>query len=124
MKAVDASLYNGVSLDKVTTYDYDLSGLRTREKTTQAGVTAQDNHLAYDTLGRLRGAGVQLASCQKLGAGEGERVYAVSLPGRVPFGLTVFQRTAPTGDAWSFYSATAKLDGRPPARGSTADCDF
>lgn len=82
--------------------------------------------IPYDLPGALqaRGAGVQLAACEKLGVGEGERHYAVSVAGRTPFGLTVSQRTAPTGDAWSSYSATAKLDGRPPPRGSTADCDF
>lgn len=73
---------------------------------------------------RVRGARVDLAACQKLGVGEGERAYAVSLPGRAPFGLTVFQRTAPTGNAWSSYSAAVSLDGRQPARGATGDCDF
>ncbi|WP_197422726.1 MULTISPECIES: hypothetical protein [unclassified Phenylobacterium] len=73
---------------------------------------------------RQRGARVDLAACEKLGVGEGEKAYAVSLPGRAPFGLTVFQRTAPTGNAWSSYSATVSLDGRQPRRGATGDCDF
>lgn len=39
---------------KVTSYAYDLSGRRIRESVVQLGVTYQDNHLAYDALGRLR----------------------------------------------------------------------
>lgn len=73
---------------------------------------------------RQRGARVDLASCEKLGVGEGETRYAVSLAGRAPFGLTVFQRTAPTGNAWSSYSAVVNLDGRHPRPGATGDCDF
>lgn len=42
------------ALGKVTTYAYDLAGHRLQEKTTQGGVVYQDNHLAYDALGRLR----------------------------------------------------------------------
>lgn len=42
------------ALNQVTTYEYDMAGNHVREKTTQAGVTYQDNHLAYDALGRLR----------------------------------------------------------------------
>ena len=44
--------------------------------------------------------------------------------GRPAFALSVFARTAPTGNAWSFYSASAGLTGPPPARGATGDCDF
>lgn len=39
---------------KVTTYAYDLSGRHLRERTVQAGLTYQDNHLAYDARGNLR----------------------------------------------------------------------
>ncbi len=67
-----------------------------------------------------RGAKLALTSCDKLGAGEGERVWSVTLPGRKPFALTVSQRTAPTGDATSSYSAQAALDGRAARRGPTA----
>ncbi len=42
------------SVAKVTRYAYDLAGRRVLERTVQAGVTYQDNHLGYDTLGRLR----------------------------------------------------------------------
>lgn len=69
-----------------------------------------------------RGASLTLTRCEKLGVGEGERVWQVALPGRAPFMLRVFQRTAPTGNAWSFYSAEVPLDGRPAQRGPT-DCE-
>jgi hypothetical protein len=67
-----------------------------------------------------RGAKLTRTSCEKLGTGEGERVWSVAVPGRKPFALTVYQRTAPTGDATSSYSAEAALDGRAPRRGPTA----
>jgi len=41
------------ALGQVTEYRYDLAGNRVREKTTQQGVVVQDNHLGYDTQGRL-----------------------------------------------------------------------
>ena len=43
-----------VALNKTTTYAYDLSGHRVLERTVQAGIVQQDNHLAYDASGRLR----------------------------------------------------------------------
>ncbi|MCG2593198.1 LysM peptidoglycan-binding domain-containing protein [Ramlibacter sp. XY19] len=42
------------TLDKTTTYAYDLSGRRIQERVVQAGVTYQDNHMAYDATGNLR----------------------------------------------------------------------
>jgi hypothetical protein len=66
-----------------------------------------------------RGARLALTACEKLGAGEGERVWSVTLPGRKPFALTVSQRTAPTANASSSYAADAALDGRAPRRGPT-----
>jgi YD repeat-containing protein len=53
VKIVDAS---DSANKKITTYDWDLAGHHVREKTTQGSTNptvAQDNHLAYDTLGRL-----------------------------------------------------------------------
>jgi YD repeat-containing protein len=44
---------DGANFEDVT-YAYDLAGNRIREKTVQRGVVYQDNHLAYDTLGRLK----------------------------------------------------------------------
>lgn len=82
--------------------------------------------IPYDIIGALeqRGARMVQMSCQKFGTGEGERAYAGTLPGRAPFTATVFQRTAPTGNATSFYNVTLSLDGRHPPRGATAGCDF
>lgn len=42
------------STDKTTTYVYDLSGRKVRERVVQGGFTYQDNHLAYDARGNLR----------------------------------------------------------------------
>lgn len=67
-----------------------------------------------------RGATLSLVRCEKMGVGEGERAWSVALPGRAPFELTVYERTAPTANANSSYAATARLDGRPPTRGPTA----
>lgn len=82
--------------------------------------------IPYDAVAalRLRGAVLTEASCEKMGTGEGSRVYAGSAPGRAPFTLTIDQRTAPTGSATSYYGVKIGLDGRSPPRGSTADCDF
>ena len=38
----------------MSTYAYDVAGNKVRERTVTNGVTYQDNHLAYDALGRLR----------------------------------------------------------------------
>ncbi|MDX9999624.1 MAG: hypothetical protein RBS50_16855 [Phenylobacterium sp.] len=72
---------------------------------------------------RQRGAKVDQVSCRKMGVGEGERLFAVTPPGRPTFALTVFQRTAPTGGAYSFYSASANLTGKPAVRGPMIDCN-
>lgn len=45
---------NDHALNKLTTYVYDLTGRRVRERVQQNGVVYQDNHLAYDALGNLR----------------------------------------------------------------------
>jgi hypothetical protein len=66
-----------------------------------------------------RGATLSLTSCAKIGVGEGERIWSVAMPGIPPFELSVFQRTAPTANANSSYSAQAALDGRAARRGPT-----
>jgi hypothetical protein len=73
---------------------------------------------------RVRGVTVTEASCEKIGVGEGIRIYAGTAPGRAPFTLTIDQRTAPTANANSYYGATVGLDGRHPRRGSTTGCQF
>lgn len=42
------------TVDKTTTYVYDLSGRKVRERVAQMGVIYQDNNLAYDARGLLR----------------------------------------------------------------------
>lgn len=82
--------------------------------------------IPYDVPGALRARGVTVTevACEKQGVGEGTRTYAGTAAGRAPFTLTVFQRTAPTGGAYSFYDASANLGGKHPARGSSSGCDF
>lgn len=90
------------------------------------GWSATGAAIPYDVAGAMRARGVTLVemSCEKLGTGEGGRSYAGTAPGRAPFTLRIDQRTAPTGDAMSYYGATVSLDGRHPPRGATAGCDF
>ena len=66
-----------------------------------------------------RGAKVTLVRCEKMGTGEGERAWTVALPGRSPFGLTIFQRSAPTANAFSHLAVSAQVDGAPATRGPT-----
>jgi hypothetical protein len=73
---------------------------------------------------RQRGLTLTQMSCEKLGVGEGQRVYEASAPGRAPFALTIEQRTAPTASANSYYGASVSLHGRMPPKGSATDCDF
>lgn len=82
--------------------------------------------IPYDVPGalRARGATVTEVACEKLGTGEGARTFAGLAPNKAPFVLTVDQRTAPTGNANSYYSASVSLDGRAAPRGSRAGCDF
>jgi len=42
------------AVGRTTTYRYDLAGRHIRETTVQGGETYQDNHIAYDALGRMR----------------------------------------------------------------------
>lgn len=67
-----------------------------------------------------RGATLSLTRCEQTGVGEGSRSWAVSFPGRAAFELAVDQRTAPTGDAMSYYGASVRVDGAPARRGQTA----
>jgi len=82
--------------------------------------------IPYDVVNamRIRGATMVEMSCEKLGTGEGMRAYAGTLAGHAPFTLRIDQRTAPTGNANSHYSASVSFDGRHPARGPRLGCDF
>lgn len=106
---------------RIGTYTASLSG-KGRADSFSVGWSQIGADIPIDVPAALeaRGAKLTLTACEKLGVGEGERVWSVAFPGRKPFALTVFQRTAPTGDATSSYSAEVALDGRAPRRGPTA----
>ena|GEM_PF-429079 len=67
---------------------------------------------------KARGVAVTLVACQALGAGEATRFYRVGAPGRPPFGLSVYDRAAPTASASAFYKVSVDLSGRPPSLAS------
>lgn len=70
--------------------------------------------IPYDVIEALRGRGaeVTMIGCAQLGVGEGTKAYRVVAAGRAPFQLSVYDRTAPTANAESFYNATIDLSGR------------
>lgn len=70
--------------------------------------------IPYDVIGALRGRGAQvtLIGCTKLGVGETSKAYRINAPGRAPFGLSVYDRDAPTANADSFYNVGIDLSGR------------
>ena len=71
----------------------------------------------YDIVGAMRVRGVTLTeiACEEFGAGEWQRVFSGSAPGRAPFRLELGQRIAPFANSNSYYAATIDLSGRPPA---------
>ena len=71
----------------------------------------------YDIVGAMRARGVTLTeiACEEFGAGEWQRVFSGSAPGRAPFRLELAQRTAPFANSNSYYGATIDLSGRAPA---------
>lgn len=71
----------------------------------------------YDLVGAMRVRGVALTeiACEEFGAGEWQRVFSGSAPGRVPFRLELAQRIAPFANSNSYYAATIDLTGRAPA---------
>lgn len=99
-----------------------------REQPDSLGVswTKTGAMIPFDVPQAMRQRGITLTqmSCEKLGVGEGQRVYEASAPGRAPFALTIEQRTAPTASANSYYGASVGLHGRRPTKGSATDCDF
>jgi hypothetical protein len=70
--------------------------------------------IPYDVVEALRGRGaeVTMIGCAQLGVGEGTKAYRVVAAGRAPFQLTIYDRTAPTANADSFYNASIDLSGR------------
>ncbi len=71
----------------------------------------------YDIIGALRVRGVTLTeiACEEFGAGEWQRVFSGSAPGRAPFRLELAQRIAPFANSNAYYGATIDLSGRAPA---------
>jgi hypothetical protein len=68
----------------------------------------------YEIVGalRARGAEVTMLGCSQLGTGEFNKAYRVNASGHAPFMLSVYDRTAPTANAESFYNVSANLSGR------------
>jgi hypothetical protein len=99
-----------------------------REQPDSLGVswTKTGAMIPFDVPQAMRQRGITLTQmlCEKLGVGEGQRVYEASAPGRAPFAVTIEQRTAPTASANSYYGASVGLHGRRPPKGSATDCDF
>jgi hypothetical protein len=64
--------------------------------------------IPYDAVGALaqRGVTPTMIGCAQVGTGEFSKAYSVASEGRAPFQLNIYERTAPTGDAWSIYSAS------------------
>jgi len=63
----------------------------------------------YDVVGALqeRGVTVTMVGCSQVGVGEFSKVYNVAPSAGAPFQLGIYDRQAPTADAWSFYNPTA-----------------
>jgi hypothetical protein len=78
--------------------------------------------IPYDVVGALaeRSAPASMIGCSQLGGGEFNKAYRVTPPGSAAFQLNIYERTAPTGDASSFYSAAADLSGRVQTRAQLA----
>lgn len=64
---------------------------------------------------RARGAKVTMLGCYALDVGETSRNYRVEIAGRAPFALGIYDRSAPTANADSFYNVAASLTGRIPS---------
>ncbi|MBN8607711.1 MAG: hypothetical protein J0L81_12410 [Caulobacterales bacterium] len=83
-------------------------------RTVSFGWEAVGEMIPYDAVGALaqRGATPTMIGCAQVGVGEFSKVYSVVSEGRAPFQLSIYERTAPTGDAWSIYAASVDLSGR------------
>ena len=58
------------------------------------------------------GADTAMIGCAQLGVGEFQKAYRVSAPERAPFMLSIYERTAPTANASSFYNVSLDLSGQ------------
>lgn len=70
--------------------------------------------IPYEVIGalRVRGAQAVMIGCSSFGAGEANRAYRVTAPGKAPFQVSVYDRMAPTANAESFYNVSVNLSGR------------
>ncbi len=70
--------------------------------------------IPYDVVGalRVRGADVAMIGCSQLGTGEFNKAYRVAAPGKAAFQLSIYDRTAPTANAESFYNVGMNLAGQ------------
>jgi hypothetical protein len=70
--------------------------------------------IPFDVIGALneRGAQTQMIGCSSYGGGESNKAYRVTVQGRAPFMITVYDRMAPTANAESFYAVGLNLTGR------------
>lgn len=91
--------------------------LDTKAGTVSLGWSATGQMTPYDVPGALaiRGAALSQVGCQNYGQSEVTRVYRMSVDGGPPLALTVFERTAPTANAMSFYSASLDVMRPPPS---------
>lgn len=78
--------------------------------------------IPYDAIGALeqRGAAARMIGCSQLGAGEFTKVYAVTPAGGSAFQLSIYERSAPTANAESFYNVIAHAAGRVQTRAELA----
>jgi hypothetical protein len=78
--------------------------------------------IPYDVVGALaeRGAPPTMIGCSQLGTGEYNKAFSVTPRGGAAFQLNIYERTAPTANASSFYNATADLSGRVHTRAQLA----
>lgn len=74
--------------------------------------------IPYDAVGALeqRGATVAMIGCSQIGTGEFTKVYGVTPAGASAFQLSIYERSAPTANAESFYNVTTHPAGRLPTR--------
>jgi hypothetical protein len=74
----------------------------------------------YDLPGALaaRGAELEPLGCYHFGAGEVTAVHVVDAPGRPPFALTIYTRSAPVAQTSAQQNMSVALDGGLPTRAS------
>lgn len=95
----------------------------TREgRTVTFAWSAVGEMIPYDVIGALseRGAPPSLIGCSQVGTGEFNKAYSVAPEAGSSFQLNIYERTAPTANASSFYNVSADLSGRVQTRAQLA----